>query len=153
MRFEDEAIQYLIGLCTDGTFITGNIVGINETLETSEARVMVEINTDINERSILIYKLNSIFTWKYLYLIINKNQDSKYVQATNWTFPEFSKRIIAPVSLILEYPQFEVWFRINELPIINKEDILYCYCNQILPEHQSLVDQLSGTITIEDKPL
>jgi hypothetical protein len=152
MRFEDEVIQYLIELCKNGTFISGNVVGINESLETSDANVMVEVNDSINERTILIYKKSSVLTWKYIYLIKNKDQDALFVQPTDWTYSEFIKRIVTPVSLVLEYPQFEVWFRINNLPIVNKNEMLYCYCNEILPEHQNLIDQLAGVITIENKP-
>jgi hypothetical protein len=153
MRFEDESVQYLNDLCTIKTFISGNIVGVNEIREVSEANVMVEINNNIVERSILIYKLNYEIKWKYLYLIKNKNNDESFLSPMDWTYPEFQKRIIAQINLVLEYPQFEIWFRINQLPIVNKNGMLYCYCNEILPEHQYLIDQLYGNITVENKQL
>lgn len=69
-----------------------------------------------------------------------------------WHHPDFSKRIIAPVDLVMQYPQVETWFRINDLPIVRVLTTLYCYCNVILPTHQQLTDALQGVITIEDRP-
>ena len=69
-----------------------------------------------------------------------------------WHHPQFAKRIIAPVDLVMQYPQVETWFRINDLPIVREDTTLYCYCNLILPAHQQLVDALQGVVTIKDRP-
>jgi CBS domain-containing protein len=66
-----------------------------------------------------------------------------------WHYPQFSKRITAPVELTLQYPAIEVWFRYNKLPIVNEQGVLYCYCKVILDIHQELVDSLQGILTIE----
>ena len=44
------------------------------------------------------------------------------------------------------------WFKINNLPIYTKNNLIYLYCNVILEQHQLIIDQLSGIITIEEKP-
>lgn len=67
----------------------------------------------------------------------------------DWHYPQYTKRIVAPIELTLQYPAIEVWFRFNNLPIVNEQGTLYCYCNVILPPHQDLVDSLGGIITIE----
>ena len=54
----------------------------------------------------------------------------------NWHEPKYSKRIRAPKTLALEYPQMYVWFQINDLPIHKEGDEALLYCNEILPEHQ-----------------
>ena len=148
MRFQDDANQYLTSLRNNGTFLSGRLVGIDG--ETATARVNVVTGDSVTEKQIMIYKINSVFTWEYLNIINNK---SKYRQVpTDWEYPNLDKRIIAPISLVLQYPQFEVWFRLNDLPISSKNDKIYCYCNTILPEHQAIVDGLAGVITIETNP-
>ena len=72
--------------------------------------------------------------------------------SNGWHRPEFAKRIIAPVQLVMQYPAVETWFRINDLPIIRIEGLLYCYCNLILPTHQQLVDATQGIVTVQDIP-
>ena len=151
MNFENDAIEFLNTLCINGTFISGDIIGVNEVLKTAQSKVMVEINSEISERLIIIYKLDSVLTWKYLYTIKNKEEDFKYLSETDWKYPEFVLRIVTPISLILQYPQFEVWFRINNLPVVNLSGTLHCYCNVILPEHQYLIDSLEGVVTIENR--
>lgn len=149
--FEDLSISYLAQLKTDGTIINGDLIGVNEVLETSQAKVMiVGGDNTIEEKYIVIYKLNDNLTWGFY-----KKADEMFLydySSGDWTYPNFPKRIVAPVSLVLNYSSFETWFRMNNLPIVKKENTLYCYCNNILPEHQALVDSLSGQITIEDKP-
>jgi len=71
---------------------------------------------------------------------------------SGWHHPQFNKRIIAPVDLVMQYPQVETWFRINDLPIVRELTTLYCYCNVILAAHQQLIDALQGVITVEDLP-
>ena len=148
MNFEETSNQYLIELKNSGIIITGDLIGVNETLETSIAKV-IGIDS-VKELRIIIYKLNNVLDWKYYDPIDNKQL---YIYSTDdWNYPEFILRIVAPIALLLQYPQFEVWFRINNLPIVNTDGILHCYCNEILPEHQALVDSLHGIITIENKP-
>ena len=72
--------------------------------------------------------------------------------SNGWHHPEFAKRINAPVQLVMQYPAVETWFRINDLPIVRVDAVLYCYCNLILPQHQQLVDATQGIVTIEDIP-
>jgi hypothetical protein len=148
--FEDLSNQYLIDLKNNGIIIDGAIVGVNEHLETSTAKVTIVGSNDVNESFIIIYKLNGNLTWKFLNRVDNE-LNYEYSE-TGWHYPQFSKRIIAPLQLIFEYVSFEVWFRVNNLPIKKVDQSLYCYCNEILPEHQTLVDSLNGVITIEDRP-
>ncbi len=70
--------------------------------------------------------------------------------SNGWHHPQFAKRIVAPVQLVMQYPAVETWFRINDLPIIRVEGTLYCYCNLILAAHQQLVIATQGIVTIED---
>ena len=70
-----------------------------------------------------------------------------------WQHPQFEKRIIAPVELIMQYPQMETWFRINNLPIVRVDTTLFCYCNVILEAHNQLVLALQGIVSIENRPL
>ena len=69
----------------------------------------------------------------------------------DWQHVDFAMRIVAPIQLALEYPQFEVWFRLNDLPIIKRGQQILCYCNEILPQHQPLVDGIEA-ITVEKRP-
>ena len=76
----------------------------------------------------------------------------QWLASLGWHHPQFNKRIIAPVDLVMQYPQVETWFRINDLPIVRELTTLYCYCNVILAAHQQLIDALQGVITVEDLP-
>ena len=72
-----------------------------------------------------------------------------------WHHPEFEQRIVAPDSLVNDYPAIGVHMIINKLPIEPSEDgnLLYLYMDFIRPEHQALVDSLQGVLMIEDRPV
>ena len=150
MNFEQLSNEYLANLVATGVFVTGDLIGVNEVLQTSTAKVGYLFNDQVSEKFIIIYKVNNNMTWKFY------NQADNvllYDYSTgDWNYPSFAKRIVAPISLSLQYPQFEIWFRLNNLPVVNKNNTLYCYCNEILPEHQALADSLQGQITIENRP-
>jgi hypothetical protein len=79
-------------------------------------------------------------------------QPSPYELAMqDWHEPTYALRIRAPKSLALEYPQMYVWFQINDLPIHKVGDEALLYCNEVLPEHQPLVDNLDS-VTVENRP-
>jgi len=71
-----------------------------------------------------------------------------------WHYPQYLKRIVAPIELILDDIGIKMygWFQLNGFPILKLGENVNLYCNTILPEHQSIVDQLQGVITIEDRP-
>jgi hypothetical protein len=72
----------------------------------------------------------------------------------DWIYPEWKKRIIAPIQLAELYPGIETHFRLNEFPIVVKKELkaVYLYCDTILKDHQSIVDANAGIITIQDRP-
>ncbi len=79
-------------------------------------------------------------------------QPSPYELAMqSWHEPAYGLRIRAPKTLALDYPQMYVWFQINDLPIHKVGDEALLYCNEILPEHQPLVDNLAS-VTVENRP-
>jgi hypothetical protein len=72
-----------------------------------------------------------------------------------WQYPQYAKRIIAPIQLILDDIGIKMygWFTLNKLPILNLEQgYVHLYCNEILPEHMEIIDQLQEVITIEQRP-
>jgi len=73
----------------------------------------------------------------------------------DWKHAEYAKRIIAPAALVMDDTGLKMlgWFQINNLPVELRGDNVYLYCNQILAQHQGVVDSLQGVITIEDKPI
>ena len=60
-------------------------------------------------------------------------------------------RIIAPKALALQYPNLYVWFQLNDLPMENVGDSVQIYVNEIIPEHQVLIDSLNGVVTVEKR--
>lgn len=64
---------------------------------------------------------------------------------------DYPLRIIAPKTLALVYPQIYIWFQINDLPIEKVGDMMHLYCNEIMPEHQGLIDANSEIISVETK--
>jgi hypothetical protein len=71
-----------------------------------------------------------------------------------WQYPQYTKRIIAPVDLIMDDYGIKMygWFTINNFPVLKFNESVHLYCNVILPEHQAIVDGFGGLLTIEDKP-
>ena len=64
---------------------------------------------------------------------------------------DYPLRIVAPKTLALDYPQFYVWFMLNDLPMENVGDSVQIYVNEIIPEHQVLIDSLNGVVTVEKR--
>jgi hypothetical protein len=73
----------------------------------------------------------------------------------NWDYAEYALRLIAPIELIMQDVGVKMysWFKINDLPVVNKDGLVYLYCNVILAEHQQVVDSLGDVITIESMPI
>jgi len=72
-----------------------------------------------------------------------------------WQYPTYLKRIVAPIQLILDDIGIKMygWFTLNKLPVLNLENgYVHLYCNEILPEHQAIIDSLQGVITIQERP-
>lgn len=153
MNFEQESYQYLSNLVTQGVFLESNIIGVNETFQTSKAISSVLYNGEVSEKIILIFKENDVLTWKYLNPVdntyVNYNED-----INSWHFVEYVKRIVSPMDLIMADIGIKMygWFQLNGFPIVTKGTNVYLYCNTILPQHQTIVDQLEGMIAIEDRP-
>ena len=72
-----------------------------------------------------------------------------------WLYPQFAKRIIAPMQLVLNDVGSKMynWFNINDFPIVKKDPLVHVYCNTILPEHDDIINAFAGLITIEDIPI
>jgi len=152
MNFEQLSNQYLAQLEADDVIIEGNLIGVSEQKQVSRAIASFLINGTVTEKHIIITYKNEVWAWSFLNPVDKMEYDHGFTDDDTWHYDDFVKRIVSPVELLLDYPQFEVWFRLNNMPIVNKSGTLYAYCNNILPEHQALVDSLGGVITIEDKP-
>jgi hypothetical protein len=77
------------------------------------------------------------------------------IQREDWDSLEHAIRIIAPIQLIMDDIGIKMygWFTLNNLPVIPKDNgTVRLYCNEILPEHQAIIDSLQGVITIEERP-
>ena len=88
---------------------------------------------------------------QYREIVHWREYTEKELALQDWVHVDFAMRIVAPIQLALEYPQFEVWFRLNDLPILKRGQQILCYCNEILPQHQPLVDSVES-ITVENRP-
>lgn len=91
MAFEQDAIQYVNSLCINGTFLSGDIVGVNETLENAQAKVTVLKNGEGFEKYILINRIDSIFSWKYLNTITEIAEN--YVQWSDNRFYTANEKV------------------------------------------------------------
>jgi hypothetical protein len=86
------------------------------------------------------------------YVVSDKTQEELLIE--DWEFSDYAKRIIAPDDLIFQDTGIQMfgWFSINQFPIKKVGEYVRLYCNVILPEHQQIVDNYQGIITIEDRP-
>jgi hypothetical protein len=74
----------------------------------------------------------------------------------DWRHPQYQKRIIAPKELLFDDIGIKMfgWFQLNGLPVeLVGDTYIYLWCNEILPEHQTIVDNLQGIIQIQDRPV
>ncbi len=91
--------------------------------------------------------------------------DEQYIQSWEvvdktplemWHFPEYCKRIIAPIQLIFDPSgvglTMKARFDLDKLPIEKEGDTVYVYAKIIYAEDQAIIDQLEGMISIEDRP-
>lgn len=70
---------------------------------------------------------------------------------SNWLH-NYPLRIVAPKMLVLVYPEIYIWFQINDLPIEKVGDMVHLYCNEIMTEHQGLIDAHKDIIKVESRP-
>lgn len=91
-------------------------------------------------------------TWEQVWSINQFSQQE--IAMRGWHHPNFIKRIIAPASLLDDYPAIALHMMINKLPVEPSDDgnSLFLYMKSIKPEHQALVNNLAGVLTIEDVP-
>ena len=73
------------------------------------------------------------------------------VAQSDWLH-NYPMRIVAPKMLALTYPQIYIWFQINDLPIEKVGDMVHLYCNEIMEEHQSIINDNLELITVELRP-
>jgi hypothetical protein len=149
--YEQDSIGYINQLIADGVIITGNLVSVFEEHLVSKAIATFLVNGVAQEKYIIITKPNDIFTWHFLYPVDFNQIIQK--QPGDWSYPDYLKRIVAPISLIMDDYGIKMygWFSINNLPTVTVENTVYLYCNTILPEHQAIVDSYQGIITVENK--
>jgi hypothetical protein len=94
--------------------------------------------------------LQYIQSWQ----VVDKTQYE--IAMEDWKYTEYLKRIIAPKQLLFDDIGIKMygWFQLNNLPVELIDDTyIYLWCNEILPEHQAIVDNLQGVIVIQDRPV
>lgn len=72
---------------------------------------------------------------------------------TDWLH-NYPMRIVAPRSLTIHDVGIAMFvhFSIEGLPIVKiGDDLIHIYCNEIMPQHQELIEQFQGIITIENR--
>lgn len=152
MDFEQTCIQYLLQLKSDGIILEGDLYGVNEITHVAKGIISILQNGTVNEKKIIIYEDGGILDWKFLNPLSQNDYD--YL-SDDWGYMNYSKRIVAPLELIMTDVGIKMygWFTLNELPVKKVNDnFVHLYCNTILPEHQTVVDSLQGQIIIEDRP-
>lgn len=90
--------------------------------------------------------------WRLEWTVVDKTPYE--IAMESWTYPNFVKKIIAPIQLIMDDIGIKMygWFQVNNLPIEPKDSSVHLYCNVILPEHQAVIDALQGVIVVQDIP-
>lgn len=131
--------------------IGDSVYGLNvDTSQISNVEI-IDITNFTLDGGILSANGISIDTTKIT--MLGMDNEEPYIEL-DWDYPIYSKRIVAPIQLVMDDFGIKMygWFQLKGLPVINKNDIIYLYCTEILPEHQSIVNAYAGIITIENKP-
>jgi hypothetical protein len=91
--------------------------------------------------------------WRILHTVAVMTEAELLTES--WKHPEWAKRIEAPAALVFEDAGVKMlgWWQIMGYPFEREGDKVHLYCNQILPQHQAIVDQFAGVLTIQDKPI
>lgn len=148
----DQSIETVVGWYENGYKVDGLPCSVDPPVyELEVIEISPEYNSALQKAADSIEVDLELMQYRIVWTITNKTAFDIAIEA--WHYPEFTKRIVAPVELVMQYPAIETWFRINDLPIIRVNTTLYCYCNLILPMHQQLIDALSGIVTVEDIPV
>jgi hypothetical protein len=116
----------------------------------TEKLLPVSYDIEINEGEHDLTGINGTAT--EVWAVVDKS--AYEIAMEGWHHPDWCKRIIAPATLVMDDVGVKMlgWWQIMGFPIEREGDFVYLYCNQILPQHQTVVDQLQGVITIEDRP-
>ncbi len=99
--------------------------------------------------------VNNKYIREWVVIDLTQQEIDTITALEDWKEPNFVKRIVAPISLIMDDvgTKMYTWFTIDELPIKNLNNgTVHLYCNNILPEHQHIIDSLEGTVSVEDIP-
>jgi hypothetical protein len=151
MSFENQLNSYLLSQIQSGAMVDANLTGVNEDKQVGDAIASFSVQGQIKQKKIFLRVVNGQIVWEYLSPM---DENELNYTTDDWNYPNFAKRIIAPISLIMDDIGVKMygWFQINGLPTVTRNNNVYLYCNTILPEHQQVVDNLQGIITIEDRP-
>lgn len=91
--------------------------------------------------------------WQRVWQIIDNIKTEYELACEDWVHMDYAIRIIAPIKLALVYPAIEVWFRLNEFPIEKRGGNMLLYCNEVMEEHESLIEANKTIIFIENRPI
>lgn len=144
----------ILGYYSDGYKVDGQ-EGIITNTDIIELKIIdnpITINniTEICNSNIVIDLENKEYRIEYF----KRDKTAYEIAMEDWQYPQFTKRIIAPMQLVMEDIGSKMynWFNINDFPIVKKEPIVHVYCNKILEEHMGIITAFEGIITIEDIP-
>ena len=84
--------------------------------------------------------------YQVTYSLVEKTEREIFLEG--WRHPEFSKRVIAPISLALtdKGVQLKAWCDLKGLPMINEGDYIHVYLNTIDPQFQTDIDTFKLTV-------
>jgi len=150
MNVEQLLNQYLLQLVSNGTILTGDLVGVYEAQFLGKAKATFLVNGEIKEKLIVVRNVSDVYSWYFLY---PADQNDIKKEPGDWSYPEYVKRIVAPITLIMDDIGVKIysWFQLNNLPVVTVDDKVYLYCASILPEHQYVIDMYKGVIIVEDR--
>lgn len=112
---------------------------------------IIEVDVIDNAQPLLDENQTASIEWKLTDKGWEKVWTISNIAVSDWLH-DYPLRIIAPKTLALVYPEIYIWFQINDLPIEKVGDMMHLYCNEIMPEHQGLIDANSEIISVEQKP-
>ena len=67
----------------------------------------------------------------------------------DWPHLEYAMRIVAPIALGEKYPGIKIHFELTGLPVEVKNGLVYMYCNIILASHETIINENSDRIFVE----
>ena len=149
MTFEEQVNEYLLTMVNNNIFIDADIIGISEIHNRATVKAIFNGENELSEKFIIVYKTNDSFTWNFIKFADQADYENLTNESNDWIYKNFNKRVVINATTLTNNNALQIWYKFNNYPFINKNDIIYIYCQNIPVETLDLL--LSSEVEINNE--